>query len=77
MKEILERIGKSIVKLRSIYPDALIKEIKIGKTKIRAYGEAGGNWFKIIYDTRDDKVRVHSSSRTIEYLIKKRLSKKS
>ncbi len=69
MMDVLEEALKTI---RSIYPQATVKEIKAGRRKIRVYGQAEGIWFKITIDTLERRLRVYSNSKTIERMVRKK-----
>lgn len=60
--------------LREYYADAVVDKIVIKKSKLVIYGRARDKWFKVIINKRSGEARVYSPSKTVEHVLKRRLS---
>jgi hypothetical protein len=71
IRESMESVlNELLAVIRRFYPTATVKEIKIGKKKIRVYGTDDRMWFKLILYPENGLLRVYSNSRTIEFSLK-------
>jgi hypothetical protein len=70
IRDLDEVLKELLTIIRQSYPNATVKEIKIGKKKIRVYGADDRIWFKLILYPEKGLLRVYSNSRTIEFGLK-------